>query len=56
MCCKGQYYTEYTENIGKRLAARQKGEVHFTKDKLPVDLVHLSFFQIKRKPVILKGF
>ncbi len=28
-----QYYTGYTENIGKRILAHSKGEVRFTKDK-----------------------
>ncbi|MGB7843662.1 MAG: GIY-YIG nuclease family protein [Salinimicrobium sp.] len=48
-CSNGQYYTGYSENIEKRLVAHSKGEVHFTKDKLPVQLVHLSLFQNKKK-------
>ena len=48
-CSNGQYYTGYTENINKRLIAHQKGEVHFTKDKLPVELIHLSLFPNKKK-------
>jgi putative endonuclease len=27
----------------------QKGEVHFTKDKLPIELVHLSLFPDKKR-------
>lgn len=48
-CSNGQYYTGFTENIGKRLTAHQKGEVRFTKDKLPVELVHISLFPNKKK-------
>jgi putative endonuclease len=32
-----------------RLEAHRKGEVHFTKDKLPIELVHLSLFADKQK-------
>lgn len=48
-CSNGQYYTGYTENIDKRLVAHNNGEVHFTKDKLPVELVHLSLFPDRKK-------
>ena len=48
-CSNGQHYTGYTENIGKRLTAHNKGEGHFTKDKLPVELIHLSLFPNKKK-------
>ena len=42
-CANGKYYTGYTANITNRLKAHNKGEVHFTKDKLPIQLVHLSY-------------
>ncbi len=48
-CANGQFYTGYTENITNRLKAHSNGEVHFTKDKLPVALVHLSLFAEKQK-------
>ena len=48
-CSNGQYYTGYTENIKKRLKAHNQKEVHFTKDKLLVELVHLSLFPNKKK-------
>ncbi|CAM4145105.1 GIY-YIG nuclease family protein [Gillisia limnaea] len=48
-CSNGQHYTGYTENIDQRLIAHQKGKVNFTKDKLPVELVHLSLFPNKKK-------
>jgi len=48
-CSNNQYYTGYTENICKRILAHSKGEVRFTKDKLPVELVHLFLFPDKKK-------
>lgn len=48
-CANGQYYTGYTTNIKNRLVAHGKGEVSFTNDKLPVELVHLSIFANKQK-------
>ncbi len=48
-CCNGQYYTGFTENINKRIVAHQEREVHFTIDKLPIELVHLSLFPNKKK-------
>lgn len=49
LCSNGQYYTGYTANINNRLIAHNKGEVSFTKDKLPITLVHLSLFENKLK-------
>lgn len=48
-CANGQYYTGYTANITNRLKAHNKGEVHFTKDKFPLELVYLSLFANKQK-------
>ena len=48
-CANGKYYTGYTTNIKERLKDHQNGEVHFTKDKLPVKLLHLSLFDNKQK-------
>jgi len=47
-CSNGKYYTGFTTNIEQRLKAHNDGEVHFTKDKLPVELVHLSLFENKQ--------
>ncbi len=55
-CSTGQYYTGFTEGIQKRLKKHQKGEVHFTKDKLPVELVHLSLFPTKKKACDFKRY
>lgn len=48
-CINGNYYTGFTNNIEKKLKAHSTGEVHFTKDKLPVKLLHLSLFDNKQK-------
>lgn len=48
-CSNGQFYTGYTTNIKNRLEAHRNKEVHFTKDKLPVELAHLSLFSTKQK-------
>lgn len=54
-CANGKYYTGYTTNIENRLTAHKKGEVSFTKDKLPITLVRLSLFIDKKKLMILNG-
>ncbi len=48
-CYNGRYYTGFTRNLKKRLAAHSKGEVHYTKDKLPVTLVYCSYFRNFKK-------
>ena len=48
LCSNGKYYTGYTANINNRLIAHYKGEVSFTRDKRPVELVHLSLFSTKQ--------
>lgn len=48
-CKDNTYYTGFTVNIEKRLKAHNNKEVHYTKDKLPVVLVHLSLFENKMK-------
>jgi len=48
-CYYGTYYTGYTTDIDKRLMSHNKGDVHYTKDKLPLELIHLSLFNNKMK-------
>ncbi len=48
-CNNKTYYTGFTTNIKNRLKAHKNKEVHYTKDKLPVELVHLSQFIDKQK-------
>ncbi|WP_243744229.1 GIY-YIG nuclease family protein [Zeaxanthinibacter enoshimensis] len=43
-CIDGKLYTGFTRYLKKRLKAHQSGEVHFTKNKLPVQLIHVSKF------------
>ena len=48
-CSNNTYYTGFTTAIEDRLKAHRNKEVHYTKDKLPVELVHLSLFENKQK-------
>ena len=48
-CKNGKFYVGYTTCMEKRLKAHKKGEVKFTKNKLPVKLIHLSKFSDKTK-------
>jgi len=48
-CSNNTYYTGFTSNIKNRLRAHSNKEVHYTKDKLPVELAHLSQFIDKQK-------
>ncbi len=48
-CANDQFYTGFSTNLEQRLKAHRKGEVHFTKDKLPIKVVHLSYFKNKQK-------
>ena len=48
-CNNETYYTGFTTNIKNRLQAHNNKEVHYTKDKLPIKLIHISFFNDKIK-------
>ena len=43
-CNNGAYYTGFTRNLSNRLSSHNKGEVSFTRNKLPVQLLHISYF------------
>ncbi len=43
------FYTGCTNSIENRLERHQKGDVHYTKDKLPVELVFHAAFPDKYK-------
>ena len=48
-CSDDTYYTGYTTNIEMRLKAHQNREVHYTKSRLPIQLVNLILFENKQK-------
>ncbi|MBC3844850.1 GIY-YIG nuclease family protein [Winogradskyella echinorum] len=48
-CFDNTFYTGYTTNIENRLKAHNKGEVHYTKSRLPVELINLFQFENKQK-------
>ncbi len=48
-CSDGSYYTGCTNSIENRLERHRKGFVHYTKDKLPLELVFYASFKEKYK-------
>ena len=48
-CNDGTFYTGCTNNIESRLDRHRKGYVHYTKDKLPVELITFIGFKEKYK-------
>jgi predicted GIY-YIG superfamily endonuclease len=48
-CCDGTVYTGCTNNLDDRLHRHQRGEIHYTKTRLPVELVTYIAFSDKYK-------
>jgi putative endonuclease len=48
-CSDNSYYTGCTSNLGERIIKHNSGYVHFTKDKLPVQLIAYITFTNKYK-------
>ena len=48
-CADNSIYTGCTNNIENRLDRHRKGYVHYTKDKLPVELITFIGFKEKYK-------
>lgn len=48
-CSDNTYYTGFSSNIWNRLRAHNNKEVHYTKNKIPVSLIHVVFFNDKKK-------
>ena len=48
-CTNNTYYTGCTSNLENRLKSHNKGQVHYTKDKLPFELVTYIAFSDKYK-------
>ena len=48
-CADGKYYTGCTSNIEERLKRHQKGEVLFTRSRLPIELIVYIAFKDKYK-------
>jgi len=45
-CSDGSYYTGCTNNLENRLERHSKGKVHYTKDKLPIELItYIAFIR-----------
>ncbi len=48
-CNNNSYYTGCTNNVEERLKRHNNGQVHYTKDKLPVILISYIAFVDKYK-------
>ena len=48
-CTDNSFYTGCTNDLDDRLRRHSNGEVHFTKDKLPVELITYIAFSEKHK-------
>lgn len=48
-CSDDSFYTGCTNNLDNRLERHNKGQVHYTKDKLPVKLISYMAFYDKYK-------
>jgi putative endonuclease len=55
-CNNGSFYTGCTSNLDKRIERHEKGLVHFTKDKLPVELITFIAFNDKYKAFQLEKY
>lgn len=48
-CSDDTYYTGCTNNLDDRLIRHGKGQIHYTQDKLPVELITYTTFTNKYK-------
>jgi len=48
-CSDNTFYTGFSANINNRIKAHQLGEVKYTKSRLPLELIYISFFNEKKK-------
>lgn len=48
-CIDSTHYTGCTGNLKDRLSRHNNGQVHYTKDKLPIELISFIAFQDKYK-------
>ena len=48
-CSDNTYYTGCTNNLEDRISRHNKGQVHYTKDKLPIEVITYIAFSDKYK-------
>ncbi|MGD0337617.1 MAG: GIY-YIG nuclease family protein [Bacteroidota bacterium] len=48
-CSDNTLYTGQTNNIQNRLEEHKKGQVHWTKSRLPVELVYFEIYKTRRE-------
>ncbi len=55
-CSDSSYYTGCTNNLDDRIERHNKGQIHFTKDKLPIKLITYIAFTNKYKAFELEKY
>ena len=48
-CSDGTYYVGCTQDVNERLTRHRRMEVHYTKTRLPLELIHYAVFFDKYK-------
>ncbi|WKD84928.1 hypothetical protein KCTC32516_00265 [Polaribacter huanghezhanensis] len=48
-CNDNTYYTGFSSDIMNRLKSHHSGEVKYTKSRLPVELIHITYYKEKQK-------
>ncbi len=55
-CTDGKTYTGYTGNLKQRMTAHEKGEVKFTRSRLPFELVTYISFSEKNNAYLFEKY
>lgn len=55
-CGDDSIYTGCTSNLGARLIRHNRGEVHYTKDLLPLDLINYIAFKERHKAYFFERY
>ena len=54
-CADGHYYVGCTSDLTQRLDRHQKGFIHYTKSRLPVECINASALQINTRHSLLRN-
>lgn len=55
-CCDGSHYTGCTGNLEQRMASHARGEVSYTKGRLPIELVTIIGFKERHKAYFFEKY
>ncbi len=47
LLANGQIYTGYTSDLCRRMKEHERGGVDFTRDRLPVELIHYEVYKLE---------